>query len=477
MAIRFPNVRGGMPSVSELLENPSIRVLAERWNRNAVVSGVRSFLDELRSELSRRGPEAAWPSLRELAERAVRHIVATQQSSQRPAINATGRLWGSPWIGRPQCDAALERAFAAGRDFAAAPTQPAATPLAGDVESLICRATGAAAAVAVHSYAGGLWLALSAVAAGRGVIVARGEVGDIEAGCPLSKLIASTGTSLHEIGSTNRTSAGDYEAAVSERTAVLLKISPDAFCVIGETASTELDELVALARDRELVLIDAIGAAPLVDLPPEITWPERSAQSSLAAGANLVLIRGDGLIGGPACGILAGDRDILQKIASQPMFAAWQLDAPRSAALAATVECHLDRSPGMSTLPLIELLTTPLENLRNRAERLAAQLAVADGIRSAELVNLKSHCDGRPTPEHAIPSVGVALTPESGDLAAIERRLLSATEPIIGRAEADCLVLDLRTVLPRQDQAIVRALAGQPTSMASGTADETTGPG
>jgi L-seryl-tRNA(Ser) seleniumtransferase len=207
-------------------------------------------------------------------------------------------------------------------------------------------------------------------------------------------------------------------------------------------------------------------------LPPEITWPERSAQSSLAAGANLVLLRGDGLVGGPACGILAGDRDIVRKIADQPLFPAWQLDARRSAALAATLECHLDRSPVKPTLPLIELLTTPLENLRNRAERLAAQLAAADGIRSAEVVSLLSHCDGRPTPAHALRSFGVTLRPANGDVTALERRLISAPEPIIGRTETDCLVLDLRTVLPRHDQAVVRALASQPASRDSASASE-----
>ncbi|MEX2317357.1 MAG: hypothetical protein WD669_09415 [Pirellulales bacterium] len=467
MATKFPNVRGGMPSVSDLLENPSIRALADRWNRNVVVSGVRSFLDELRTDLGRRGAEAVWPSLRELAERAARHIVASQQASQRPAINATGRFWGTPWIGRPQCEAALERAFAAGREFVSAPTQPAALPLAGDVESLICRITGAAAAVAVHSYAGGLWLALSAIGSGRDVIVSRGELGDVELGCPLSKLIASTGTVLKEIGSTNRTSAADYEAAVDERTAAVLTNCPDAFCVIGETASTELDELVALARDRELVLIDALGAGPLVDLPSEISWPDRSLQGSLAAGASLVLVRGDGLVGGPPCGILAGDRDIVRQITEQPLFAAWKLDPPRSAALAATLECHQDRSRGESGLPLIELLATPLENLRNRGERLAPQLALAEGVRSADVVSMLSHCDGLPTPDRAIRSFGVALSPHNDDIAALERRLTAAPEPVIGRIEADRLLLDLRTVLPRQDQAIVRALASPPTAAVS----------
>lgn len=469
MATKTSKVGGGSPSVSDLLDKPPIRALADRWNRSVIASGVRSFLDELRSDLGRRGAESTWPSLRELAERAARHIVALQQSSERPAINATGRAWGAPWISRPQYDAALERAFAAGRDFVAGPLRAeAASLLTADVAPLLCRITGGPAATAVHSYAGGMWLALSAVAAGQEVIVARAELGIVAPGCSLSDLIASSGSIAKEIGTTNRTSAADFEAAVTPQTAAVLKSCFDDFRVVGDTVATELEELVGLTRDRELTLIDALGGAALDDLPATITWPKRSARDSLAAGADLAIVRGDGMMGGPACGILVGSREIVRRITEHPLFAAWQLDAPRSAALAAALQCHEDRSRGVTGPPLVELLATPLENLRNRAERLAPQLAQADGIESAEAVALLSHWDAVPTADRAIASFGVALTTADGDWAALERRLISAPLPVIGRIDGDRLLLDLRTVFPRQDQAIVEALAGQrPTDIAT----------
>jgi L-seryl-tRNA(Ser) seleniumtransferase len=456
MATKSPFVRGVVPTVSDLLESPSVRALADRWNRSTVVAGVKSFLDDLRSDLARRGEEAGWPPLRELAERAARHILATQQASYRPAINATGRFWGSPWVGRPQGEAALERAFVAGREFVVAPTHAGSISF-GDVESHLCRLTGAAAAVAVHSYAGGLWLALAAIATGRQVIVARGELGELEPGCSTSSLIASTGASLREVGSTNRTTAADYEAGIRPESAAILTVCPEAFCVLGETQAAALDELVALSRDRELVLIESLGAAPLVDLPKEIAWPSRSLQSSLAAGVNLAIIRGDGLFGGPACGILAGDRDIIRQVCQHPMFAAWRLDWPRNAALSATLAWYENQSAD-DRLPLIELLLTPIDNLRNRAERLAPQLAQAAGVVAAEPLAMVSRCDGLPTPGHELASFGVALTASNGDVAALDRRLRSAAEPVCGRIEEYRLILDLRTVLARHDQAIVRAL-------------------
>jgi L-seryl-tRNA(Ser) seleniumtransferase len=323
MATKSPNTHGKIPTVSELLENPSIRGLADRWNRSVVMSGVRSFLDEVRNDLARRGEGAEWPSLRELAEKAARHVVASQQPSQRAAINATGRVWGGPWVGRPQSDMALQHAFAAGREFVAGADAASASPAAGDVESLLCRVTGARATVAVHSYSGGLWLALTAIAAGREVLVARGEMGEAESSCPIADVIDASGATLCEVGATNRATTADYEAAAMPHTAALLRLSPEHYSVVGETESAELDALVGLARDREIVLIDALGNAPLVDRSTQFSWPGRSLQASLTAGADLAIVRGDGMAGGPTCGILAGDRTLIERIVAHPLFAAW----------------------------------------------------------------------------------------------------------------------------------------------------------
>jgi L-seryl-tRNA(Ser) seleniumtransferase len=473
VALKPPDLLNRLPSVSELLDKPQIRALADRWNRSVVASGVRSFLDELRNDLRRRTADGQLPSIRELAERAARYVVSHQQQSLGGAINATGRIWGAPWSSRPLADTALERAVAVGREFVIEATPSAAAPLAG-AEPLLCRLTGAQAAVAVHSYTGAIWLAMSALAADREVLVARAEVGNIGPSDPLPKLAAAANVFLREVGTTNRTLAADYEAAVSPRTAAILKLSPDEYRVVGETAAAELDELVGLARDRELLLIAALGTAPLVDPLPTIRWPERSARATLATGVDLAVLRGDGLAGGPACGILIGSRDVIRRISEHPLFAAWRLDALRSAALQATLECYENSERGAEVLPAWQFLTTPNENLRNRAERIAPQLAHVAGVASAVAIETRSPISASLALNDSCSSYGVALAAADGNINELDKRLCSLPLPILGRVEGDRLLLDLRTVLPRQDRMLVESLVGAPTAGELGSDESVT---
>jgi L-seryl-tRNA(Ser) seleniumtransferase len=384
-----------------------------------------------------------------LSERAARYVVSRQQQSLGVAINATGQLGGLNWTSLPIAEIALERMIALGREYAIArPTQ---------LEPLLRRLTGAQAAATTHSYAGAIWLALAALASERDVLVARAEVGDVDGGDSLAKLAAAAGATLKEVGATNRSAANDYEAAASPRAGMLLKISNDAYRVVGETATAEFDDLVAVARDRKLCLVDALGGSPLVEPPAPIAWPRRSAAASIASGAGLVILRGDGLVGGPPCGILLGNRDIIGRIADHPLYPQMKLDPLRSAALLATAECYDTPSRGADTLPVWQCLGTSIENLRNRAERLAAQLAHASGVASATATETKSPLSAA-FADDGWPSYGVTLTPTDGDAHALDCRLRSARFPIIGRVESNHIILDLRTVLPRQDKTIVDAL-------------------
>jgi L-seryl-tRNA(Ser) seleniumtransferase len=255
----------------------------------------------------------------------------------------------------------------------------------------------------------------------------------------------------------------------------LLKLSSEDFRIVGDTTSTELNELVALARDRELVLIDALGGATLTAPPDSLGWPQRSAQASVAAGASLVLLRGDGLVGGPACGILLGCRELVERVARHPLFAALQLDSLRAAALKATLECYEGASPNLQALPVWQCLTAPIENLRNRAERLAPQLAQLEAIASAVPGETRSPLAGAVTRDGGMPSYGVILTPAEGNVRGLSERLSGASTPIFGRIEGEQLVLDLRTVFPRQDRLLVEAIVGpspEPETARSARASE-----
>jgi L-seryl-tRNA(Ser) seleniumtransferase len=455
MAIKPPDLLNRLPSVSELLDKPPIRALADRWNRSAVAAGVRSFLDELRSDLQRRAAEM--PSIRELAERAARYVASREHHSLGVAINATGRFWGPPWMSAPLAEAALERCVVFGREYAVSP--PATTGTTAELEALVCRLTGAQAVAIVHSYSGAVLLALSALAAEREVLVARAEVGDVSGDDSLLKLAELARAVLKEVGATNRSAAADYEAAASPRAAAILILSTDSYRVAGDTCAAALEELVAIARDREMLLVDASGSAPLVNPPSSINWPRRSAQTSVAAGADLTIIRGDGLVYGPSCGILLGTKEVIGRIVQHPLFSAWQLDPLRAAALLATVTCYDGPSLGVDTLPLWQCLNTSVENLRNRAERMAAQLTHADGVASVTAMETRSPLSAA-LAGSGWPSYAVVLAAANGDIASLDNHLKAARFPIVGRVEGDRIVLDLRTVIPRQDKLVVDSLLG-----------------
>jgi L-seryl-tRNA(Ser) seleniumtransferase len=214
-----------------------------------------------------------------------------------------------------------------------------------------------------------------------------------------------------------------------------------------------------IARECEVASMAELGAAPLVDPPATIGCPWPSAQAAVASGSQLAVIRGDGLTGGPASGITLGTESVVSRITGHPMFASLQLDPLRIAALTATVECYDTPMRGADTLPVWQLLATSVDNLRNRAERLAAQLGHVEGVHAATAIETRSAILASSSGD-GWPSYGVALEAADNNIAVLDKRLRSARLPVIGRIEGERLVIDLRTVLPRQDKAIVDSLLG-----------------
>jgi L-seryl-tRNA(Ser) seleniumtransferase len=454
VAIKPPDLLNRLPSVSELLEKPPIRALAARWNKSMVAGGVKSFLDELRNDLQRRAAEVSLPSIRELAEKAASYVAKRQQHLLGVAINATGRIWGPPWTSPAISDAALERAMATCREFGVAFAADAGS--SSQLEAGLCRFAGAEAAAVVHSYGVAVWLALNSLSANREVIVARAEVCDIGEKDTLPTLAKAANVILREIGTTNSAPTSEFQSALSPSVAAILTVSSDSHRIIGQTATANLNELVALAGDRKVFIIDALGAAALGDLPVNVSWPKRSAKASLAAGVDLVVLRGDGLVGGPACGILLGRKEAVERITAHPLFAACRLDRLREAALAATLESYETAGTAIDSNPVWHCLSISVDNLRNRAERIAPQLAQAEGIALATAIETTSEVSGLLS--GGIPSYGIALSPSDGNVEALENRLQSARFPVVGRVEGERLILELRTVLPRQDRTLVESL-------------------
>lgn len=304
-------------------------------------------------------------------------------------------------------------------------------------------------------------MAIAALAAHREVLVSRAEVGEVDAAGPLPRLIAAAAAVVRDVGTANRTTAADYAAAVTPQAAVLLRLQLDGYRIVGETKSASVGELAAVSQEHNLVLVSAIGAAPLAPPTDLNEWPRQSVRETLEAGADLVVARGDGLLGGPPCGLLLGKQAVIDRIREHALFAVWEIDALRSALLVATLQHYVGNAEFEHSLPIWQLLTVPVDNLRNRAERMAPQMGQADGIAAAVPVEVRSPLCAA-FGDAGRPSYGISLTAADGDIQSLDTLLRQANAPVWGRVEGNRLVLDLRTVFPRQDRFLVETIVGRP---------------
>jgi len=449
-----------IPSVNELLESPPLRGLLDRINRSAVLATVRTVLDEVRSEVQNAAVEKTLPSVSDLAERIARRVMEAERSSLRPVINATGIVLDTGLGRAPLAEAAVDEMAAVARDYASleldlATGRPGRRVAA--VEGLLKDLTGAEAAVVVNNNTGATMLALATLAAGREVLVSRGQLIEIEDGFRLPDVIAASGAVLHEVGTTNTTRLDDYAEAIGQQTAALMLVHPCSFVVVGHAASVSLEELVELGHEHALSVIHDIGSGALVDSGEWGFSDEPVVSESIKAGADLVLFSGDELLGGPQSGMIVGRRALVDRIERHPIARALRVGKLTLAGLAATLRLYRDPKKARRLVPVLSLLNTSVENLKHRAERLAPQLAAAGAVARAESVAGVGRPGGGSMPNRELPTWCVAVSPEGMSLDRLACALRQGTPSVVGRVEQDRLLLDLRSVMPRQDQGLVEA--------------------
>jgi L-seryl-tRNA(Ser) seleniumtransferase len=450
-----------IPSVSELLESPTLRRLVDRISRNTLVATVRNVLDEVRSELQNAASARTLPSVPELAERIARRAMETQRARLQPVINASGVLLG-PGLGRsPLADAALAEMTAVARDYASLEldlTSGQSSRRVEAVEELLVELTGAEAALVVNNNAGATLLALAALAAGREVIVSRGQLLEFGDGYRLPDVMAASGVQPREVGTTNVTRLADYQSAIGPRSAALMLVYSSDYTAAGLAAGVGLAELAALGRRHNLPVIHVVGMGALIDVQPMGFGDVPVVGESLKAGADLVLLSGDKLLGGPQCGIAVGRRPLVELIERHPLARALRVGKLTLAALAATLRLYRDPEKARQEIPLLRLLGTSVENLKNRAQRLAPQIAASGAAASAEAVASITFLTGFQSPIHPLDTWCVAVRPQGLSVDRLAALLRTGSPAVVGRIEEDRLLLDLRSVSPRQDQDLVAAL-------------------
>jgi L-seryl-tRNA(Ser) seleniumtransferase len=446
----------GLPSVDRLLADSRVDALTVEYGTPAVTDLARQHLDDLRRAIAAGRP---CPPFDEIASSLVERASSTLAPSLRPVINATGVIIHTNLGRAPLSDDALAAMAAVGRGYSNLEfdlEQGERGSRFVHLETLLCRLTGAEAAIAVNNNASALLLALSALAQGREVIISRGQLVEIGGGFRIPDVMRQSGARLVEAGTTNRTYLQDYGEAIGEQTAALMRVHTSNFRLTGFTHSVPLAELAALAHQRSLLLFDDLGSGCLLDTRPFGLPAEPTPQESLTAGADLVFFSGDKLLGGPQAGIIVGRQDLMSILRRHPMARAVRLDKTSIAGLAATL-LHYLRGEAVTKVPVWRMIAAPLADLERRAHRWARACRRA-GL-PARVVEGRSMVGGGSLPEESLPTSVLALGGEGSlDVEALARRLREGDPPVVARIERDTLLLDPRTVDPRQDRTLLKAL-------------------
>ena len=456
------NLLRNIPSVTELLEKPPLQQISDSLHRSVVVNHVRGFLDQLRSQVQTSRDQIPIPEANELAERIAAWILVEEVSPLRPVINATGILLHTGLGRAPLATEAIEAMSEIAAGYASVeldlPSGQRSQRMQA-VAPLLKELTGAESAAVVNNNAGATLLTLSAVATGKEVIVSRGQLVEIGGSYRLPDVMQASGARLKEIGTTNKTRLADYENAIGPETGALLQVHTSNYVIAGFSEATPLPDLVRLGQQHELPVIDDIGSGALIDFRRFGIQDEPTVAGSIRAGADLVLFSGDKLLGGPQCGIIVGRERWIKKIMKHPLMRALRVDKVTLAGLRATLQLYRDPDTACQRIPLLALLNTSIEALRQRAEQLASQLKGYDAVKDVAIVDDITYLGGGSVPTQAIPTCCLSIDSGNGSIDSLATQLRSAKTSVVGRIHQDRLLLDLRSLLPAQDPLLVAAFA------------------
>jgi L-seryl-tRNA(Ser) seleniumtransferase len=471
-----------LPSVDELLRHADLAAMVVSEGQASVTDAARAVLTQLRAEIAaaRLDAPAVEVALSGISAAIERRVRQSLTYSLRPVINATGVILHTNLGRAPLTESALEhiRNSAAGysnlefdvetgdrgkrdvhvdrlfRKLYDAHLGTAAPGCPGEQSSPI-QAEPVITTVLVNNNAAAVLLALNTLAEGGEVIVSRGELVEIGGSFRIPDVMSKSNASLREVGTTNRTRVADYEHAINEKTRLLLRVHRSNFQITGFTEQPASEELAALARRKNIPLMEDLGSGALFDLRSIGICGEPSVFDSLHAGADVVSYSGDKLLGGPQAGILSGRTDLISRMRANSLFRALRVDKLTYAALEATLLAYAKNDH--NAIPALRMMHLRKEEITRRAE------AVAVKVRSSELkveiIDGESVIGGGAAPSAVLPTRLLAITRDGLSADEISVRLRASQPPLIARVEDGRVLLDLRTVFPEQDAAVIAALS------------------
>lgn len=462
------SVLRSLPAVDAVLAHPALATLRERLPHDLVARAVRAELDAVRA-LARDG-QSPDLSVEAIAHAAAERLGGILSPGLRPVINATGVILhtnlGRAPLSRAAVEAVARNAGYSNLEYDLRLGERGSRYV--HATQLLRRTTGCEDALVVNNNAAALVLVLTALAAGREVALSRGQAVEIGGGFRIPDIMATSGARLVEVGTTNRTYDSDYERAIGSDTAAIMRVHSSNFRLVGFTTSPTIEELAELAHRSGVLLIDDVGSGALLDLKRFGLAAEPLVQASIRAGADLVLFSGDKLLGGPQCGVIAGKAEVVGNLKRHPLARALRVDKLTLSALEATL-LHYLRGEAEREVPVWRMIATPLSELRARAESWAERLSGA-GI-SCEVVEGESTVGGGSLPGESLPTALVAIEAggASGTAESAAGRLAAAlregSPPVVCRLDRGLVLLDPRTVLDGQDDALLDAVLGAHATM------------
>ena len=449
-----------IPSVERVVSSDLLAREVRAYSRDWIVSLVRLQLDKARA-IVREGAEA--PSADEVAEVIRQILESMNRPAPVPVINATGVVIHTNLGRAPLSRSASEAAILAAQGYSNLEfdlSNGRRGSRQAHLQDLLQQLTGAEAGLVVNNNASAVLLGLSALAAGKEVVVSRGEAVEIGGGFRVPDVLSQSGAILVDVGTTNRTYVRDYENAITERTGAFLKAHASNFRVEGFTAAVEPAELVQLGADSGIPVLHDVGSGALLATEAYGLAHEPTPQESVASGVGLTFFSGDKLLGGPQAGIVVGTREHVGMLERHPLARAFRIDKMSLASLIATF-MHYLRGEAEREVPIWRMISAPVQILEERAESWKKAITSDSSVIGA-VVETRSAIGGGSLPGETLPTRALSLDCSSIGLGAegVMQRLRRSNPPVIARIEDDQVLLDPRTVLPEQEGPFLKSLQG-----------------
>jgi len=443
-----------LPGVEQVMSHADLAELQEDFPHAVLVGIIRENLERARRSIASGN---SCPGIEEIIQSVSERLRILSGPGLRPVINASGVLLHTN-LGRAPLSMEAAQAMI--------PVATGYSNLEFDleqgrrgsrnvhIEDILCQLTGAEAALVVNNNASGVLLGLSALAKRKEVIVSRGQAVEIGGSFRIPDVMRQSGAKLVEVGTTNCTYASDYEQAITSRTVALMRVHSSNFRVVGFTHEATLEEVVNIGRHHEITVLDDLGSGCFLDTTVYGLSPEPTVQQSIAAGVSLVFFSGDKLVGGPQAGIIVGKRELINKLKKHPLARAVRTDKMTLSVLKATL-LHYIKGEAAEKIPVWRMMAAPLDEINLRAKCWASVLGKWAEVRDGETM-----VGGGSLPGDTLPTKLVTIHGRKGSrgVNALSRLLRNQETPLIGRVNVDMLMLDPRSVLPEDDEAVVSAL-------------------